>query len=110
VILNSSFDNIIQMIKKRSVLIEAMKDKHDKLFCLVVKDKKIFSGEDVPLEFGDINMKKRIARVLSIWLFFFFNVISLLIIDSTRFNHSIIFGGVESCQLGEINGFNCRKK
>ena len=98
------------MIKKRSVLTEATKDEHDKLSCLVVKDKKIFGRRDVPLEFGGIDMEKRIARESFIWLFSFFNVLSPLVIDSTRFNHPIMFGRVGSCQLGEMDGFNCRKE
>jgi hypothetical protein len=98
------------MIKKRSVLAEATKNKHDELSCLVVKDKKIVGGGDIALEFGGINMEKRIATMSSIWLFSFFDVISPLVIDSTRFDHPIIFGRVGSCQLGKIYGFNCRKE
>ena len=67
--LDSPFNNITQISKKGSVLAEVMKDKHDKLSCLFVKDTNIIGSGDIPLESGGINMKERIARVLSIWLF-----------------------------------------
>ena len=106
-ILDSSFDNISHMGKKRGMLTELTKDKHDKLSCLVVVYKKIFSWGDVSLEFRRINMKKGIARMSFVWLFSFFNVISPLIINSTRFHHPMVFGRVGSCQLGQGDGFDC---
>ena len=87
------------MSKKGSVLAEVTKDKHDELSCLFVKDMKIIGSGDIPLESGGINMKERIARVSSIWLFSFFNISPLLVIDSTRFNHPMICGRVGSWQL-----------
>jgi hypothetical protein len=92
--LDSSFDDITQMGKKRSVFTELVKDKHDKLSCLAVVDKKIFSGGDVAIEFRWINMKKWIAFVARVWLFSFFNVFPPLVIDSTRFHHPMIRGRV----------------
>ena len=94
------------MSKKRSVLTELANDEHDKLSCLIVKYEKIFGGRDVSLEFGRINMKKRIARVTFIWLFSMFDVISPLIINSTRFHHPMVFGRIGSCQLGQGEGFD----
>ena len=52
-------------------------------------------------------MKKGIVRVSFVWLFFFFNVISPLVVNRTRFYHPMVFGRVGSHQLGQGDGFDC---
>jgi hypothetical protein len=95
------------MSKKRPMLAESVEDKHDKLSCIIVEDKKIFGGGDIPLELGRINMKKGIPAGSFVWLFSVFNMVSPLIINSQRFHHPMLFGRIGSRQLGEGDGFNC---
>ena len=96
------------MSKKSSVSNELAKDKHDDFFCLGVKDEKIFGGRYVTLEFGEIDMTKRIAAKTFIWLVSMFNVIPPLVINSSRFDHPMEFGRVGFRQLGQIDDFDCR--